>query len=195
MIEILGVISGLIGTAATAFINLKAQKLKNEHDIALIKAQSDALVVETNANIKVTETQVAGEIDKRETEAFIESIKTATTPSLDNKILEKLFNNKWTMWIGVLLSFLLGFVDFLKGVMRPGLTAYLVFLTSWLTYVAAGIIQTKQQLLSADEAMALFKEITKIIIYLTVTVVTWWFGDRRVGKYLYRLNDGNLREK
>ena len=40
----------------------------------------------------------------------------------------------------------------------------------------------------------IFDQVTSIIIYLTVSSVTWWFGDRRTAKFLMRLNDGNKKD-
>lgn len=190
-----GVVTGLVGTVVTAFTNLKAQKLKNEHELAMVKANTEATIAEVNANIRVTEANLASEMEKMDAQVFQRSIELGNTPVVDNKLVEKLFNNKWTMPFGVLLVLLLGLVEFLRGFMRPGLTGYLVFLTSWITYEATRIIQQKQELLSAAQALDTFNQVTRIVIYLTVSVVTWWFGDRRVGKFLYRLNDGNFREK
>lgn len=193
--SVLGVVTGLIGNITTSFFNMKAQKEKNKHELAMVEAETKAMIAEKEANIKITEAEVAAEVERMDAKIYNESQKQASEPALDDKILEKLFASKWTKPVAVLISFLLGIVDFLKHLMRPGLTAYLVFLTSWLTYEAAQIIQAKQELLTADAAMDLFDNVTNIIIYLTVSVVTWWFGDRRVAKFLYRLNDGNFRSK
>lgn len=193
--SVLGVVTGLIGNITTSFFNMKAQKEKNKHELAMVEAETKAMIAEKEANIKITEAEVAAEVERMDAKIYNESQKQASEPALDDKILEKLFASKWTKPVAVLISFLLGIVDFLKHLMRPGLTAYLVLLTSWLTYEAAQIIQAKQELLTADAAMDLFDNVTNIIIYLTVSVVTWWFGDRRVAKFLYRLNDGNFRTK
>jgi hypothetical protein len=42
---------------------------------------------------------------------------------------------------------------------------------------------------------AIFDQVTSIVIYLTVSCVTWWFGDRRVAKFLMRLRGGNLKSQ
>ena len=47
--------------------------------------------------------------------------------------------------------------------------------------------------MSIAQATALFSQVIDIILYLTVSCVTWWFGDRRVAKFLMRLNDGNYK--
>lgn len=192
---ILGVVTGLIGTITTNVLNLKAQRLKNEHELAMVKAQTAAMIEEAAANIKITEAQVAGEIERIESQAYLENIKSANTPVLDNAQVSSMYANKWTRPFAVIITMAMAFVEFLRGFMRPGLTAYLVGLTSWLTWESVKVLQSKQEWISSDTAVAMFDNVTNIIIYLTVSVVTWWFGDRRVAKFLYRLNDGNLREK
>ena len=77
--------------------------------------------------------------------------------------------------------------------MRPGLTAYLVGLTSWITFISMDVLKKHGHLLTADQAGDIFDQVTSIVIYLTVSCVTWWFGDRRVAKFLMRLKDGNLK--
>lgn len=191
---IAGVITGLVGTIATSFLNLRTQKEKNKHELNMVEAQTKAMIAEAQANIRITEQEVAGEMERMDAEIYKETIKAGNQQALDSKLLEKLFSSKWTTPIGVLLAFLLGFVDFLKHLMRPGLTAYLVLVSSWLTWEATKIIQLKQDLLSASMALDIFNDMVNVIFYLTVSVVTWWFGDRRVAKFIYRLNDGNHRE-
>lgn len=191
---LVGVITGLVGNALTSWTNLRTQKLKNEHDLAMVKAESEAMRLEAEANIKVTETQVQGELMQLEEMNYGKNLELANKSTVSNKLVEKLFDNKWTTWLGSILVFLLGIVDFLKGLMRPGLTLYLVGLTSWITWYASEILSTKQELMDVLTAAALFDKVTDIVIYLTVSVVTWWFADRRTAKFLYRLNDGNIRD-
>ena len=83
----------------------------------------------------------------------------------------------------------------LKAAMRPGLTAYRVASTSWITFISMDVLQKNGHLLTADQAGAIFDQVTSIVIYLTVSCVTWWFGDRRVAKFLMRLKDGNLKNQ
>ncbi len=189
----LGVLTGLVGTVATSWLNMRSQREKNSHEVQMVKVQTEAMIAESNANIRVTETQVAGDIERMEVEAYSQSIKEGNKQALSNKVLERLFQSPYTMLFGVILAFLLGFVDFLKHLMRPGLTAYLVFVSTWLTWEATKIIQAKQEILSATMATEIFTDMVNVIFYLTVSVVTWWFGDRRVAKFLYRLDDGNSR--
>jgi hypothetical protein len=181
---------------------MKMQKIQNErdaqkdeHEIKMVEAETTAMVTEANANIKINEAKIQGDLEILDGEIYKTSIKEGNKRDVSNKTIDYLLSTPWLMPFGVILVMLLGLVDFLKSFMRPGLTAYLVALTSWITYKAMEIITAHQTLLSTEQAMALFMNVVNIIIYLTVSCVTWWFGDRRVAKFLYRLNDGNVREK
>lgn len=191
---IAGVVTGLVGTIATSWLNLRSQKEKNKHELNMVEAETKAMIAEANANIRITEAQVAGEVEKLDAQAYTESLKAGNQQALSNKTLEKLFASPWTMPFGVILATLMGFVDFLRHLMRPALTGYLVVVSSWLTWEATKIIQAKQEVLTATMATEIFSDMVNVIFYLTVSVVTWWFGDRRVAKFLYRLNDGNTRD-
>ncbi|MGV8828252.1 MAG: hypothetical protein ACWA6U_08010 [Breznakibacter sp.] len=190
-----GLFSGLLGTALTSFTNYKTQKMKNEHEATMVKLEKEAMIAEAQMNIQITEAKVQGEIVQLEEVNYGKNLELANERSIDNSLIGKLFASPWTAWLGSLMVFFLSVVDFLKGLMRPGLTLYLVALTSWITWYAAGILSAKEPLLDVNAAAELFTKVVDIVIYLTVSVVTWWFADRRVAKFLYRLNDGNLREK
>ena len=192
---IFGVLTGLVGTAATSYFNLTTQKVKNAHDIAMIEAQTRAMIAEKDANIRVSEVELAGEVERLDAQIYAQSVKEGNKTNLSSKTLSKLFDSKATAWIGSVLTFLLGLVDVLKSGIRPVLTIYLVLLTSWLTFQASDLLQLKQALVTAVDATTIFTDMTNVIFYLTVSVVTWWFGDRRVAKFLYRLNDGNAQDK
>ena len=76
-------------------------------------------------------------------------------------------------------------VDWLNGMMRPTLTLYLVAGSSYITYLAWQIMQTAGlATLTAAQAMDIFQQVTSTMIYLAVSAVTWWFGDRTMSKFL-----------
>lgn len=188
-----GVISGLLGNALTSFSNIKLQKLKNEHEVNMVKAETDAMLAETKANIQITETKVQGDLAISDNQIYKEAITQEGKRSISNELLAKLFDSKWTAWLGSILVLFLGIVDVLKAAIRPGLTYYFVFITSWLTWMAYNIVSQTGEVMSTQQAYNLFDNLTNNIIYLTVTCVIWWFADRRNAKFQYRLSDGNIR--
>ena len=191
---ILGTVTGFAGTALTSVLNFKQQKEKNKHDIAILSAQTEATIREAEANIRVSEIQISGDIQKTEAQAFLETLKQNATPAIDAKVIDRLLSGGSVMrFFGILLSFLMGFVEFFKGVMRPGLTLYVIILATFVTFKSIAILSAKEELISVTDAQLMFSNAIDTIWYLAVTLVTWWFGDRRTAKFSYRLNDGNIR--
>ena len=189
-----GVVTGLIGSIATGISNYKMQKLNNEHKVKMVEVETNAMIAETKAEIQVTETKVQGELAKQDAQIYHETVRQEGKRIVSNEMIAKLFESKWTAWLGSLIVFILSIVETLKALIRPGLTLYLVGVTTWITMMAYHILTINENLISADQALELFNQVVNIIIYLTVSCVTWWFGDRRTAKFLYRLNDGNLRK-
>jgi hypothetical protein len=199
---ILGGLTGIIGTALTSIMNFKTQKLKNEHEIAMIRAQTAAMIEESKAQIEITKTRIEGAIELADADAYITSIKEGNKSIFNDKWIDNLFAVQGKMRYiaiptAVLIAFLFGLIEWLKQFMRPGLTAYLVIMTSWITLVAKDILEKAgigvQNGITGPQAYEIFIQVIGIIIYLTVSCVTWWFGDRRVAKFLMRLDDGNSK--
>lgn len=195
---ILGGLTGLIGSSITAWTNYKTQKLKNDHDIAMVEAETNAMIAETKANIEITKTQTEADVEMADTEAYSKGIVEGNKGSFSEKWINKLFGVKgWLSFLSIptaiMLSVLFGLVDFLKGLMRPGLTMYLVGMTTWITMMAWEIMNQNQVTITAEQAYNIFTDVINIVIYLTVSCVTWWFADRRIAKFLMRLKDGNSK--
>jgi hypothetical protein len=201
---ILGGLTGLIGNVIGGWFKLKQARLQKEiregdraHEVAMVKAETQAMIMEAKANIKITQAQVEGAIDLKDAEAFMQS------QTEGNKAL---FNNKWidalmatTGWwriitipLASLIAFLFGFTDFLRGIIRPTLTVYLCGVTTWVTWMAWEIMKTEGLSLSALQAVNIFNDTTSIVTYLTVSCVTWWFGDRRMAKSIMQMKGADV---
>lgn len=195
---ILGVTTGFLGNLITSFTNLKTQKIKNEHELKMRDYDIQERKQEAEMQISVANAQLQGRIEETEAAAYAETLREANKPLLDQATLQNLTSANQPVWsriISQVLVFIMGVVDAFRAVMRPGLTTYLTILTSIITFKAIDIISAKQALLSPLEAHSLFTQVTDIVIYLTVSCITWWFGDRRMAKFAMRLNDGNFRDK
>ena len=191
-----GGLTGLIGNALTSFTNFKMQKLKNQHEEKMSELDMQTIRLEAEMNVKVTQAETEGKIALADVEALKTSIAEAQKPLFQESYMNKLMKSPWTAWIGAILSFLFGVVDFLKHLARPALTYYLMGVSTWITIVAW---QTMQQVsettpLTTAEAYGLFDKIITIMVYLTVSCVSWWFADRRTAKFLMRLEDGNVKQ-
>lgn len=199
---LIGGIVGVLGSAYTGWMNFKSQKLKYENDALIRNHDLDMIKAETDANVKIVETQTKGTIDLKDAEAYAESQKYGNINYSSSGMIEKLSqmenskgNTPWyVQFILVFTVFSLSMVDVFKGIMRPGLTAFHVALTSYITVIAWEVAKAQEGFLNASDAVSLITMIINTVLFLTVTCVTWWFGDRRMAKFLMRLNDGNHKK-
>jgi hypothetical protein len=190
-----GLGSGFIGTALTTVVGYFQQKQKNKHDLELRNLDLKERELEAKLQIEVNAAQIDGEIAVAEAKSYGEILKQADKKHISNRAIERLFDSNWTMPIGVLLVFLLGVLDIFKGFIRPGLTTYMVGLTTYVTIIALDVLNKYGEIITAALANDIVNRTFEVVFFLTISFTTWWFGDRRVAKQLYRLNDGNLREK
>ena len=197
--SIFGALTGLVGGAITAITNYRMQKLKNEdakdrrrHEIERLNAETEAMIREAEAKIKIVQTQVEGAVDLAETQAYVAS-QAPAQPLFRESYMRRLEKLRLTAWLVGPLAVLFALTDALKALMRPCITIYHVAVTTWITLMAWRIMQAHGQGITPDKAVAIFDQVTTTVIYLTVTCVTWWFADRRMAKFLMRLQDGNLK--
>lgn len=197
--SILGMATGLIGNIVGGIFKFKTAKLQKEiqaaqntHEIAMVKAESDAMIAEAKANIAITRAQVEGAIDLEDARAFVEAQKEGNKQMFSHKWIDMLMNvqGKWqliTLPIAMLISILFALTDFIRGLIRPALTIYLCGVTTWVTMMAWDIMQKHGIELTATQALATFGEVTGVVTYLTISAVTFWFGDRSMNKFLTEL--------
>jgi len=179
---------GLLGTGLTTYSNYKLKKLEFDHKIALMKAESEAMVIEAKANIQIAKANAQAAVDVEEARAFTASVQ-ANKSLLPSDWLNSLMNQKgWARFLckplAVLLLLLMGVIDVLNHSMRPVLTLYSLGIASWVTWKCYNLLP---ETVSADISMAQWAEAANIVMLLSVTMVTWWFGDRRVAKHLMHI--------
>jgi len=192
--SILGVLSGLLGPIVTSISNYLSQKLKNAHDEKMAELNMQMMKLEAEMQIKVQESKVAGEVEMAEIAALKESYKEANTTLFDRSYMEILSRNKYFSWVNHIIAFMFAIVDFLKQLARPIITYYLLAVSSYLTLLCYRFIEASGGSgLKLAAAEKIFADSVNVLLYLTVTVVVWWFADRRLSKFMMRLNDGNSK--
>lgn len=187
----LSALVGLLGTSLTTYSNYKMRQLEIESKIRLLEAESKNMIAEAEASIKVAQTTADMKVEVAEANAFRESML-GQQRALPSEWLQTLMTQKgwWrflTYPIGVLLLLLMGIGDVINHLMRPTLTLYSVGIASWVTYQCWDLLPPSKDL---TQAWAQWKEAASVVMLLAVTMVTWWFGDRRVAKHLMHLKGG-----
>jgi hypothetical protein len=197
---IFGGITGLIGSVVGGIFKYKTMKAQIElkkaehsHELLMVKAETEAMIMESKANIAINRAKVEGAIDLTDAQAFVQSQKEGNKSMFSNKWIDKLFSvqGKWqiiTLPLAMLIATMFGFTDFLRGILRPALTVYLCGVTTWVTMMSWQLMQAQGTSLSTYQAVAIFDNVTSIVTYLTVSAVCWWFGDRRIGKTIMELH-------
>jgi hypothetical protein len=191
---ITGGLTGLIGTIFNAInqrkikeLDLKETEMENAHELAMIKAQSEAVIEEAKARISITEATIEGEIQKQDAEGFQTSLVIGNKDVFEKEYMEKLFKMEgWLRYItvplGAFLCILFGFVDVLRSLMRPVLTGYSVGVVTWLAMEGLKILSETDTKVSITDAVQLYKTVQDIALFLASMSFTWWFGDRMTDK-------------
>lgn len=170
--SILSVVSGgatgLIGTAVQSIYQYKTRQL--DIDLEKTKAANEIekqkLDIEMQKQEWASRTQIAqvttqGEVDKADAAALV-----ASYDMEPQQYSEKSLLTHGQEWIMVLL-------DALRGIIRPGLTIYLCVVVSLIYFQTRGLIDTNQ-----GDAFALLEKLVNTILYVTTSVILWWFGSR-----------------
>jgi len=205
---ILGGVTGLLGNLVGAYfkykdaqIQVELQKAKFEHELKMVSAETQAMIMEAKANIAITRANVEGAIELEDAKAYAisqqEGNKNLLGQDWINKMLsvEGKYAKPFAVIAAVLIATAFGFADWLKGMLRPSLTLYLTGVSTWVTYKAYEILTANQAVLGTAQAVAIFSNAVDVVTYLTVSCVTWWFGDRRLSKRYAEMKGGADRTK
>jgi hypothetical protein len=195
---LLGGVTGLIGNAFTTWFKYKNAKMDNEHKEKMVALETQAMLEEAKAQIQITKSRIEGDIELADSAAYTESQKTGQEKLFSDTWIDKIYSSggTYTKWffqfIGMIIASAFAFVDWLRTFMRPALTMYLVGATTWVTYLAWQIVaKAHGDAIPPDTAIAILAQVVDTIIFLTVSAVTWWFGDRTMSKFL----QGMAKEK
>lgn len=188
MLSILGTIlggvlsggaTGLLGVLLQRFFDYKSKsqdielhKLNLANTIELSKLESERAFIRAEVERQQAELDAIAretEADSRNLVASYENDRAAyLTPGAQ---LGKGF------WPGT-IRFMMALVDFMRGILRPAMTAYLCGLVTimflWVREVAANANLT----LTSDQAVQIMLTIISTILYVFTTCATWWFGSR-----------------
>lgn len=166
-----GGLTGILGVAVQRFADFKNKKLdieasreKYAHEVAMKKADAEIMAQEWAARTKVAEVETAGKIDVADSQAFAASF--AMEPQRYSTEVKPSVGQSWVFVI----------LDFIRGIIRPGLSIYLCVLTT-LVYLQAKETLKNDPLDPKDQA-EIMKLIIGTVLYLTTTCVLHYYGTR-----------------
>lgn len=195
--------TGLVGNLITTWFKFKNTKLEYEHDTKIVELESKMPPDKGEVAIKITGSKIDTGIKKEDDQTCVEPYSYGPDKMFYEKWINELReagknSGKWTKrfynFLAICVSAAFAFVDLLNTLMRPVLTLYLVCISSYITILSWRILKLSGiESLSADQAVLIFQQVTSTMIYLTVSSVTWWFGDRTMVKFFQEKD--NRRKK
>lgn len=160
--------TGLIGTAVQGYYTYKSKQLdidlektKAANELEQRKLDIQMQAAEWASRTQIAEITTQGETDKADADTLKAAY--ATEPQ---QYSEKSLLTHGQEWLMVAL-------DFLRGIIRPGLTLYLCGITTMIYMQTRGLITTNQ-----SDSFALLQRLVDTILYLTTSCVLFWFGSR-----------------
>ena len=156
-----GGVTGLIGSVVSNITDYFEQRRKNEHEKELRKLDIQEMQQEYKARKQIT----VQKTDADTMQASYEHDSRSYSKGLDIK----------SAWLKVMLVF----GDFVRAMVRPVLTAFLIWLV-WDTRQEVQMIidQAGLDALSPEKAIGIYTAVVEMILFLASTAITWWFGTR-----------------
>jgi hypothetical protein len=164
-----GGITGIIGSAVSSVyaykskqLDVQLQKDKYTSEIAMKEADAKISQMEWAARTQVADITASAAVETEDSRAFA-AAQAAEPQKYASGALTAGQN-----WLMVVL-------DLFRGIIRPSLTVYLSVLTTVIYWQARQMLGAG---FSAEQAAGLVAKIIDTVLYLTSTVVLFWFGTR-----------------
>ena len=194
--SLFGALTGLLGSAVTSYFNWKQQKLKNEHDVQMKELDIKLVIVEADKKMEISRVETEGKVELSELDVYKVAQEETNKSLFDSSYMKYLIESKYFQWLGALIAGIFGLAEWLRIMARPTITYYLLAVSTYLTILCYKLLQifSANGAITLPEAYDIFQLCIRSLIYLTISCVSFWFCDRRVAKFLYRLNDSNKKD-
>ena len=182
--------TGLIGVGLQQFFAYKQKqqdieivKLNLENSLQLAKVETERVQLKSQGELQVAKVLAEGASDvAREATNVAQEDSLARTfeASVDNDSakytpVDAFKVDNWATKAG---TFMLAFVDAVRGITRPAMTWYLCGLTSAMFYWSSNLAAQKGITLDSTQIVALIQQVISTVLYVFTTAMVWWFGSR-----------------
>lgn len=171
--------TGLLGVALQQWGDIK----KRQHDLETLK-ESNKLTLQLAAQeaanrLEVTKVDAASAERLAELDALAKATAAASEDYRASLNADKAtYLDKDAQGKSRVATWLMAFVDFLRGIIRPGITAYAMGLQTFLLFWVHDMFMRSQANMSSDLQTKLVVEVVGTTTYLVTTCTVWWFGVR-----------------
>ena len=180
--EIIGAIfgggaTGLLGSLVNSVGDYFKIREKHRHDEKMAEVETEHLKMEIERDVVIAKQEAAAEMETAAAETQAESYKSDARAYLPAGSVKDSAGIAWLMAV----------VDFMRGLVRPVLTLFLVVI-SWLIYLQTSqILAATGPAMDPEQAYNLIRIIIIGLLYLTFTAVGWWFGSRSKFDKIFKL--------
>jgi hypothetical protein len=171
---IAGGIFGLFGGFLNRLFDWLAIKEKLKADREKYAHELKVLDIETNRDVVVAKEEANARREVAESEALGKSYEGDRATYLTASVGSDL-----PPWARGVIAAAMAFVDFVRGMTRPGITLYLCVLTTLLyLQIQKIIIAAGGMPITKEMAYGLIVKIIETVLFLTTMAVGWWFATR-----------------
>ena len=157
----LGGILGIVGNIIKGRGELKARKMEFAQELSIRKLDMDEFRLEA----ELKNQQISLENDGHLALANVEADRARDV--MDGELRKASYDADSANYGG-------GFVDVIRGLMRPFITVYMMALMSYIGYQVYSVTGSVEPV----KALELYETIINSVVFLTTTCVTWYFGAR-----------------
>jgi len=188
MLTILGtLISGILSGGATGLLGVLLQryfdlqhkkqeieivKLNLQNSIELAKMENERAQQRNETDLQLADRQLEATLSETDSANLIASFKHDSATYLDATAQRR------KGFVGALVVFMMASVDFLRGIIRPGMTAYLCVLVTIMFMWVRELANTHGVKLTSEQVQELMVQIIATILYVFTVCTVWWFGVR-----------------
>ncbi|AYA63840.1 hypothetical protein [Alteromonas sp. RKMC-009] len=165
MAVVTGGATGILGSAVQSYSNYKNKQLEAEQENRRLEHDAKMVQLESQAQINISQQEAAAQAEQS---AFV-----MQTASYGHDARSYMPDTGAPAWIIAAL----GVVDVLRGLIRPGLTAYFAVAVSFILFEANGLLSDIDGI-TATERLATTTNIWATLLYVATTIFFWWFGQR-----------------
>ncbi len=181
MFEILGtLLTGVLSGGATGLLGVLIQRYfdlqHKRQEIEIVRLQLANAVelarMETDRAIITEDMRMQAQFAEADARIMTASFQHDAATYLDAQAQRR------QGFMGALVTLMMALVDFLRGILRPGMTAYLCALVTLMFFWARDLAQAHGYHMTAEQAYGLVLQIVATILYCWTTATLWWFGTR-----------------
>lgn len=188
MFDLFGMlISGVISGGATGLLGVVIQRwfdFKNKNQeieivklnlanaIELSKLESERVGIKAKADVDISDNQVEIQSDQTDSQLMITSYQSDSAQYLDKLSMRK------KGWVANTVMLMMASVDFVRGLLRPGMTIYLCILVTMMFIWARELANSLGMQMTTEQVTSFINQIIATVLYVFTTITLWWFGSR-----------------